>query len=72
MREQGSGVIISLITESTRDESNEAAFVASMAGLNALTRQAARELNPYGIQVHRVENNGEKITADILALLEER
>jgi len=71
MRSQGSGVIISLVTESTRDENREAAFVASMAGLEAFTHQAARELNPHRIQVHMVKNNGEKITDDVLALLEE-
>jgi len=72
MRSQGSGVIISLVSESTRDEKGEAAFVASMAGLGAFTRQAARELNPYAIQVYMVENNGEKTADEVLALLEER
>src|SRR6266498_5246742 len=52
MRAQGTGVIINLITVSTRDGSNAAAFVASMSGLDGLTQQAARELSSYGIQVY--------------------
>jgi 3-oxoacyl-[acyl-carrier protein] reductase len=68
MRAQGSGVIINLITESTRDGSAEAAFVASMNGLDGLTRQAARELAPYGIKVYSVENIPEKIIERVFAL----
>lgn len=70
--DQGSGIIISLVSGSTRDEKGEAAFVASMAGLDAFTRQAARELNPHGIRVYVVENKGEKTVDEVLALLEER
>lgn len=71
MRARGSGVIINLITGSARDESrNEAAFLASMQGLAAFTRQAARELSPYGIQVHLVENVREKIVESVFALLD--
>ena len=55
MREQGGGVIINLITETGRDESlTRGAFAASMAGLESLSRQAARELAPYGVRVHTV------------------
>jgi len=71
MREQGSGVIINLVTGPSRNEKSEAAFVASMQGLAAFTHQAARELSPHGIQVHRFENDGEKTVRDVLALLEE-
>jgi len=71
MRSQGYGVIIHLVTGSSRDEKKEAAFVASMQGLEAFTRQAARELNPHGIRVHAVETAGEKTVTDVLALLEE-
>ena len=83
MREQGSGVIINLITRpdsevqharaDDRRESRseaEAAFVASMSGLEGLTRAAARELKPYGIRVYAVENRGDKIVASIFALLQ--
>jgi len=72
MREQGSGVIINLVTGASRDEKSEAAFIASMQGLDAFTHQAARELSPHGIRVHRVENDGEKTVRDVLALLEEQ
>ena len=70
MRAQGSGVIINLITGSTRDGYAGAAFVASMYGLDGLTRQAAREFTPYGIQVYAVENISEKIVERVFALLD--
>jgi NAD(P)-dependent dehydrogenase (short-subunit alcohol dehydrogenase family) len=55
MREQGGGVILNLISEAGRDESPmRAAFLASMAGLEAFSQQAARELAPHGIRVHAV------------------
>jgi 3-oxoacyl-[acyl-carrier protein] reductase len=65
-----SGVIINLITGSTRDERSEAAYVASMHGLEGFTRQAARELSPYGIRVYAVENTGDTIITSIFALFE--
>ena len=70
MRAQGSGVIVNLITEPASSVQNEAAFVASMHGLQGLTLEAARELNPYGIHVYAVENRGDKIVADVFALLQ--
>ena len=70
MRAQGSGVIINLITGSALDGYAEAAFVASMYGLDGLTRQAAREFTPYGIQVYAVENISEKIVERVFALLD--
>lgn len=70
MRAQGEGMIINLITGSTRDENAEAAFVASMSGLDGLTRQAARELNPYGIKVYPMENVPEKIVERVFALFD--
>lgn len=55
MREQGGGVIVNLVTVAGRGESQmRAAFHASMAGLEVLTQQAAREFEPYGIRVHNV------------------
>jgi NAD(P)-dependent dehydrogenase (short-subunit alcohol dehydrogenase family) len=71
MRSQGSGVIINLITADQGRVRNEAAFAASMHGLIGFTRQAARELNPYGIHVHAVEA-GEDVVEKTLALLEEK
>ncbi len=70
MRVRGSGVIINLLTESARDESRAAAFLASMQGLAAFTRQAARELSTYGIQVHLVESLPEKIVESVFGLLD--
>jgi 3-oxoacyl-[acyl-carrier protein] reductase len=62
MRELGQGVIInlvppiSMVTEAGRDESpRRAAFLASMAGLEAFSQQATRELSPHGIRVHTVK-----------------
>ena len=70
MRAQGSGAIINLITGSTQDGNAEAAFAASMDGLDGLTRQAAREFAPYGIKVYSVENIQEKIVERVFALLD--
>lgn len=78
MREQGSGVIINLITAPdskvpyarVEPRQSEAAFVASMYGVEGLTLEAARELNPYGIRVYAVENHGDKIVEDVFALLQ--
>ena len=71
MRAQDSGVIINLITLNQYSVKNEAAFVASMQGLNGFTLQAARELSPYGIRVYAVET-GADIAKRVIALLEEK
>ena len=52
MRTQGQGVIINLITGAGVGADKESAYQASMAGLLALTRSAARELSPHGIRVN--------------------
>lgn len=78
MRSRASGVIINLITGSASEASSartepsrsEAAFLASMQGLAEFTRQAARELNPHGIQVHLVENSPENVVKNVFALLD--
>jgi len=55
MREQGGGVIVNLVTGAGSGPGEErAAFIASMAGLESFSQQAARELAPYGIRVHTV------------------
>ena len=69
MRARGSGVILNLITHPGSDDNSKAAFSASMRGLDAFTRQAARELSPYGIQVSAVENAQGRIVATVFALL---
>ena len=70
MRMQGSGVIISLIQGSNQNESGESAFAASMLGLDALTRHAARELKPYGVYVYSAVNLAEHIVENVFALLD--
>lgn len=70
MRARGSGVILTLVTGSARDGHASAAFLASMQGLAEFTRQAARELSPYGIRVHLLEDPPEDILGNVFALLE--
>ena len=70
MRAQGGGAIIHLVTGSVRDERKEAAFVASMSGLEAFARQAARELSPHGIQVFGLRNEQSSVVKDVLALFD--
>jgi len=72
MREGGGGMIINLttplmvISETGGDESPmRAAFLASMAGLEVFSQQAARELVPFGIHVHAV-----KTDADVEVILD--
>ena len=58
MRAQGGGVMINMVTEAGSDESPlRAAFLASMAGLEAFSQQAACELAPFGIRVYAVATN---------------
>ena len=70
MRAQGSGKIINLVSASTPAGKNGAAFVASMNGLEGLTRQAAQEFAPYGIKVYSIENTRENIVERVFALLD--
>jgi len=70
MRYKGTGVIINLISANQVSAGKDAAFVASMSGLDGLTRQAAQELSQYGIQVHAVETDGD-VVEQVFALLEE-
>jgi NAD(P)-dependent dehydrogenase (short-subunit alcohol dehydrogenase family) len=69
MRARGSGVIISLIAEST-EHPGKAAFAASMQGLDAFTRRAARELRPYGIRVYALVNRSKNLVEAVFALLD--
>jgi NAD(P)-dependent dehydrogenase (short-subunit alcohol dehydrogenase family) len=68
MRVQGSGVIINLISEPIHNSSTKSAFVASMHALEGFTRQAAHELEPYGIQVYSVANHSEKMVESVFVL----
>lgn len=67
---KGSGVIINLITVRHEQAEKEAAFIASMSGLDGLTHQAARELSPYGIQVHSVENHADTVVKNVFSFLD--
>jgi NAD(P)-dependent dehydrogenase (short-subunit alcohol dehydrogenase family) len=71
MRAQGRGVIINLIGMNHAPARIEAgaAFVASMSGLEGLSRQAARELADDGIQVHAVATGTDQVLARIMELL---
>ena len=65
MKEKGSGVIVNLIMASPLEASaenarNKAAYLSSMHGLVALTRNAADELSPFGVRVHAVGTGLEK------------
>lgn len=71
MQSQGSGVIVNLTSGSSRDEGNEAAFAASMIALEALSRSAARELNPHGIRVYAVSDAEDAVINTVFSLLEE-
>ena len=51
MKEKGSGVIINLVAGAGERAKEAGAFLASKAGLDELSRQLARELNPHGVRV---------------------
>lgn len=70
MRAQGDGVIINLISEATRDLNSEAAFIASMDGLDGFTAQAARELHPHGVRLYAVKNDSKNIVETVFRLLD--
>ena len=56
MREGGGGVIVNIASTAGRAHglSDRAAYVASKTGLVGFTKEAARELAPYGIRVNAV------------------
>ena len=70
MREQGGGVIINLISTNQDPATHEAAFIASMKGLEAFTDQAARELSLHGIHVYAVENTADTIVERVFSILD--
>ena len=63
MRAQGGGVIVNLVGSSEV----AGAYSASMDGLRGLSEAAARELAPFGIQVHAVELGADAVER-VLAL----
>lgn len=71
MKEQGSGLIISLIAEPTSNQEKEAgAYFASQAGLRELSNQMNLELNSYHVNSFAIENS-EQTVQKVFALLEE-
>ena len=70
MRANGAGVIINLITAKNDRAEGEAAFLASMQGLDGLTRLAAQELSQYGIHVYAVENHADTVVERVFSLLD--
>ena len=72
MRARGSGVIINLVTRPKHAGNAAAAFIASMSGLEAFSRQAARELSSYGIRVYAVKSNAENIAETVFTLLDQQ
>lgn len=70
MRERGRGVIINIVPGADQKVEREAgAYFASMAGLAELSRQADRELSPFGVRVYAVENQGgEKFVQAVMSV----
>ena len=60
MRANGLGVIVNLIMANPTEAQGKGAYLASMAGLVALTRSAMDELSPFGIRLHAVGRGLEK------------
>jgi len=70
MRAKGHGAILNIVAGTGEGLSQEAgAYIASKAGLAALSHQADKEFSLHGIRVHAVENS-ENIINDVLSLLE--
>jgi len=59
------------VTGSVRDEAGDAAFVACMNALEALSHRAAFELNRHGIRVYAAKETGATIVERVFALLAE-
>lgn len=70
MRGRGRGLIVNVVTRSQSPDEASSAFAASMNGLAGFSRQAARELSPYGIGVYVVESS-DQIAGEVMALLAE-
>ena len=68
MRGKGKGEILNIVAESGRGVEKGAAYLSSMAGLAALSRQADRELSPHGIRVFTIENSADVVKDALLTL----
>lgn len=67
---KGSGVILNIFAGPSRGEDKDAgAYLSSMAGLAAFSRQSDVELSPYGIRVYTVENSAD-VVKEVFLMLE--
>jgi NAD(P)-dependent dehydrogenase (short-subunit alcohol dehydrogenase family) len=64
MKGKGGGEILNIVAESGKG----AAYLASMAGLKALSQSAESELNLRGIRVHTIENSADVVKVVMSAL----
>jgi NAD(P)-dependent dehydrogenase (short-subunit alcohol dehydrogenase family) len=69
MKEKGGGVIFNIIDVPNSMVQKDAAYFTSLAGLDALSTLAARELNPYHIQVFSLLRSAD-IVREVFAKLE--
>ena len=72
MRVQGRGTIINLIAAGKPEIETGAAFAATMSGLEGFSRQAAFELNPFGIDVHAMKSDDTIVDRIMIMLAEGR
>jgi NAD(P)-dependent dehydrogenase (short-subunit alcohol dehydrogenase family) len=72
MRGKGKGEILNIVTETGQGvdvKRTAVAYLSSMEGLAALSRQADRELSPLGIHVYAIENSAD-VVKDVMSILE--
>jgi 3-oxoacyl-[acyl-carrier protein] reductase len=69
MKGKGGGVIFNIVERANSTFQKGSAYLASLAGLNALSELAARELNPYNIQVFSIPRSAETTHA-VFSILE--
>jgi NAD(P)-dependent dehydrogenase (short-subunit alcohol dehydrogenase family) len=70
MRVKDRGAIFNIVAGAGEGLTKEAgAYIASKAGLAALSQQADMELSPHGIRVYTVENS-DHIVSKVLSILE--
>jgi 3-oxoacyl-[acyl-carrier protein] reductase len=72
MREKGHGTILNIVTGTGQGAKKDAgAYLSSMAGLAALSRQADSELSPHKIRVYAVENSSD-VVKNVMSTMEEK
>lgn len=71
MREKGKGEIFNIVTGAGKGSNDAGAYLASMAGLVELSRQAEREFNPLGIRVTVIKNSAD-VVREVMSALEEK